>query len=244
LKKFTYKLVLSYDGTNYHGYQKQLKFTTVQSVLENVLFCLTKKKIITYSASRTDKGVHAEGQVAHFHTYFCIDNYFFKKALNKTLPKDINVVDISLIYDAFHARYHAKSKIYKYFFSKKQLTPFNNRFQVYVEFLDFFLIEKALSLIKGEHDFVLFTDNKEKKKSTIKIIYDVFLEETEDQYILVFHGKGFLKHMILFLVGFLIRIGHKKKTLLDLENMLNLQNDKQFSYLAPSYGLILTKIFY
>ncbi|WP_017192661.1 tRNA pseudouridine(38-40) synthase TruA [Italian clover phyllody phytoplasma] len=244
MKKFTYKLVLSYDGTNYHGYQKQPKSITIQSVLENVLFRLTKRKIITYAASRTDKGVHAEGQVVHFYTSFLIDNYFFQKALNKVLPKDIKVAELSLVYDAFHARYHTKSKIYKYFFSKKELTPFNNRFQTYFESLDFTLIEKALSLIKGEHDFFLFTNNKDEKKSTVKIIYDAFLEETEYQYILVFHGKGFLKHMILFLVGFLIRIGQKKKTLLDLENMLNLTYGKQFSYLAPPCGLVLTKIFY
>ncbi|MEZ0180067.1 tRNA pseudouridine(38-40) synthase TruA ['Camptotheca acuminata' phytoplasma] len=239
-----YKLILSYDGTNYYGYQKQLKFITVQSVLENALFKVTKKKIHTISASRTDKGVHAEGQVVSFQTDFLIPPDILKKSLNKIMPCDILVVDIEILSHDFHARYHTKSKIYKYVFSKKELNPFDCRFQVYLKDIDFSLIKEALHLIAGEKNFILFTSNKDIKKSTIKYIYKVFFEETKEQFLLFFHGKGFLKQMILLLVGFLIYIGQRKKSLLDFQDMLNVKNNKRFTFAAPSNGLFLQKIFY
>jgi tRNA pseudouridine38-40 synthase len=243
LSKFTYKLILSYDGTNYHGYQKQTNVITIQSVLERSLFKITKQKILTIAASRTDQGVHAEEQVVHFKTSFWIEPDSLKRALNKVMPCDIQVLDIEKKDSLFHARYHTKSKIYKYVFSKKKLNSFNYRFQVYFENINFSLIKEALYLLEGEKDFVLFTNNKDPKKNTVKVIYKVYSEENENQFILFFHGKGFLKQMILFLVGFLIFIGQKRKTLTDLENMFNVDSEK-FYFLAPSNGLCLKKIFY
>lgn len=244
MAKFIYKLILSYDGTNYHGYQKQVNAITIQSVLEYFLFKITKQKILTIAASRTDKGVHAEGQTLHFNTDFWIEPDSLKKSLNKVMPNDIKVLNIELQKSLFHARYDAKSKIYKYVFSKKKLNPFNCRFQVYIENIDFALIVETLSLLEGEKDFALFTSNKDSKKNTVKIIYKVSYEENENNFILFFHGKGFLKQMILFLVGFLIFIGQRKKNLKDLLNMFKIQNNKKFSFVAPANGLCLTKIFY
>ncbi|TVY12329.1 tRNA pseudouridine(38-40) synthase TruA [Candidatus Phytoplasma pini] len=244
MKTFTYKVILSYDGTNYYGYQKQPYLVTIQSVLERALYLITKQKIVTFAASRTDKGVHAHCQTIHFTISFVFDTIKFKKSLNKILPNDIKIVDINLTYNNFHARYHAKSKIYEYFFSKKPLDPFCCRFQVYLSDLDFDKIAEAIILCEGENNFALFTNNKNKKKSTIRKIYRAGLKETSEQYYLYFHGKSFLKQMILFLVGFLIKIGQNKKKITDFKYMLKECRGLQSSFLAPSRGLFLKKIFY
>ncbi|WP_323847908.1 MAG: tRNA pseudouridine(38-40) synthase TruA [Phytoplasma sp.] len=244
MKTFNFKLTLSYDGTNYYGYQRQNNVITIQSVLELSLFKITKQKIKTIAASRTDKGVHAKEQIINFKTSFWIEPDSLKRALNKIFPNDIQVLDIEHVDSFFHARYDSKSKIYQYVFSKHKLNPFNYRFQVYFENLDFFLIEQAMLLLTGEKDFALFTSNKDSKKKTIKLIYEVYLRENQNQFILFFHGKGFLKQMILFLVGFLILIGQRKKTLIDLKNMFNIEENKKLSFIAPANGLCLKKIFY
>ncbi|WP_246833718.1 tRNA pseudouridine(38-40) synthase TruA [Texas Phoenix palm phytoplasma] len=193
MKNFTYKMILSYNGTGYYGYQKQkqTKLITIQSVLEKSLFKLTKKPIKTFAASRTDKGVHAEGQVVHFSLSFFIFENVLKFNLNKILPESIKIIDIKLVNNNFHARYNSKSKIYKYVFSKKPLNPFNYCLKVYFDSIDFEKISKAICFCEGKHDFSLFTNNKDKNKSTIKKIYRSFLAETEENIFLFFHGKGF-----------------------------------------------------
>ncbi|KND62761.1 tRNA pseudouridine(38-40) synthase TruA [Candidatus Phytoplasma phoenicium] len=245
MKLFTYKLVLSYDGTQYHGYQKQnFPIITIQSVLENALWKATKQKIKTFAASRTDKGVHAQGQVVHFKIHFYILPITLKLVLNKILLPNIKVNHLTLMPMSFHARYSVQSKIYQYVFAKKPVNPFNCRFQVYFTNIDWQRLSQALPLLQGTHNFTLFTSNKDKKKSLIKSIYDLTLKETKTKYILLFHGKGFLKQMILFLVGFLIRIGQKQKQITDLQKMLQLHDMPKCSFLAPPQGLCLKKIFY
>jgi tRNA pseudouridine38-40 synthase len=244
MNTLTYKLILSYDGTDYFGYQKQPSLITIQFVLEQALFKITKKNIFTFAASRTDKGVHALGQVVHFKINFYIDPLILTKCLNKILPSSIKIIHISKVNNDFHSRYDAKSKIYKYVFSKQELTPFNCRFQVYFDNLDYNLISQAIHLLEGINNFILFTNNKDKKKTTIRHIIKTFTKENKTQFFLFFHGKSFLKQMILFLVGFLIKIGQRKKNILDLKKMLNLQIKKKLPFLAPSGGLCLEKIFY
>ncbi|WP_244611432.1 tRNA pseudouridine(38-40) synthase TruA [Candidatus Phytoplasma sacchari] len=239
-----YKLILSYDGTNYYGYQKQPFLDTIQSILEKSLYKITKQKILTYAASRTDKGVHALGQVVSFKTHFFIQPKIFQKILNNILPADIRVINIKEVNNSFHARYSSKSKIYKYIFAKEPLDFLNCRFQVYFKKIDFMIINKAIKLLEGEKDFSLFTSNKDKNKSTIRYILKVCSKETSKHYCLFFHGRSFLKQMILFLVGFLIKIGYNQKKISDLKDMLELKNKQKLPFLAPSKGLYLKKVFY
>ncbi|CAP18559.1 pseudouridine synthase A [Candidatus Phytoplasma mali] len=244
MKDFNYKLVLSYDGTNYYGFQKQLHLNTIQSVLENVLNKITKqKKIKIYGASRTDKGVHASGQVVHFQLPFLIPNDHFQKILNFCLPSDIQITKIILISKEFHCRFQAKSKIYHYVFSKKKLNVFNYRFQVYIPNMDFNKIKEAILFIEGKHDFSLFTSQKSLKNYQ-RIIFKAFIKETKQKYFLIIHGNSFIQHMIRFLVGFLIEIAQNKKTLSEFKQMLDLKINQKARLLAPAKGLILKKIFY
>ncbi|MFP7699359.1 MAG: tRNA pseudouridine(38-40) synthase TruA [Candidatus Phytoplasma pyri] len=245
MQDFNYKLVLSYDGTNYYGFQKQLNLNTIQSVLEKVINKITKQKTIKiYGASRTDKGVHASGQVAHFKLPFLIPNDNFQKILNFCLPSDIQIIKISLMSKEFHARFQAKSKIYHYIFSKTKLNVFNHRFQVYIPNIDFNKIKEGISFIEGKHNFSLFTSSKQSLKNYQRIIFKAFIKETKKKYFLIIHGNSFIQHMIRFLVGFLIEISQNKKTLSEFKQMLDLKINQKARLLAPAKGLILKKIFY
>lgn len=244
MKKFNYKIILNYDGTNYFGFQKQINFVTIQSVLENVLFKMTKQKNIKIlGASRTDKGVHSEGQVVNFQTSFFISVKHFKNQLNFLLPLDIAVKKMSLVSLDFHARFQAKSKIYYYVFAKKPLNPFNYRFQVYDPNINFNKIKESIGLIEGKHNFSLFTKQKN-LSNYFRTIFQATIKEYKQKYLLIFHGDCFMRYMIRFLVGFLIEISKNKKSLYDLKQMLELQINKKATLLAPARGLILKKIFY
>ncbi|WP_349402204.1 tRNA pseudouridine(38-40) synthase [Candidatus Phytoplasma solani] len=238
-----YKLVLSYDGTCYCGYQKQPQTKTIQQTLENTLKLMTHCQIDTIAASRTDKGVHAQGQTIHFKISFFLKSRHFKHTLNHLLPPDIRVKTIKKVTSTFHARYLVKSKIYQYFFAKNPLNAFNYHFQVFFAGLNFDKIKLAINLIVGKHDFTSFTNEKQAKNFN-KTIFRAFVKETAKHYILIFHADGFLKYMVRFIVGSLIEIGKNKMSLELFEAMLLRKTNKKASFLAPAKGLILKTIFY
>ncbi|MBS2126329.1 tRNA pseudouridine(38-40) synthase TruA ['Fragaria x ananassa' phyllody phytoplasma] len=243
MQYFCYKLILSYDGTCYCGYQKQPQVATIQQTLENALKLMTHQNIDTFAASRTDKGVHARGQIVHFKTPFFIEPKCFKNTLNHLLPQDIQVKKMQTISSTFHSRYLAKSKVYQYFFSKQPLNAFNCRFQVFIPDLDFDKIKLALYLIQGQHDFTSFTNEKQ-SKNFYKTIFYTFMKETAQQYILFFHGDSFLKYMVRFLLGSFIEIGKNRMSLDLFQVMLLRQTHIKATLLAPAKGLFLKKIFY
>ncbi|CAM11505.1 tRNA pseudouridine synthase A [Candidatus Phytoplasma australiense] len=243
LEKYFYKLILSYDGTCYCGYQKQPQTKTIQQTLENALKSMTKRQINTFAASRTDKGVHAQEQTIHFQTAFAIELKRFKNTLNRILPPDIRIKKIEKATADFHARYWAKSKIYHYIFAKKPLNAFNYHFQVFVANLDFAKIKSAMNLIIGKYNFASFTNDK-KEKNFNKTVLNAFVKETSQNYILIFHADGFLKYMVRFLVGGLIEIGKNKMSLELFKAMLTNTTNQKVSLLAPAKGLFLKKIFY
>ncbi|WP_373402735.1 tRNA pseudouridine(38-40) synthase TruA [Candidatus Phytoplasma solani] len=243
MRHYFYKLILSYDGTLYHGYQKQPNTKTIQQTLEDTLKLMTNCIINTIAASRTDKGVHAQGQTLHFKTPFYIITQQFKTTLNHLLPPDIRVKQMQIVPSTFHARYLVKSKTYHYFFAKTPLNAFNYRFQVFYANLDFAKMKLALSLIVGKHDFTSFTNEKQNKKF-IKNIFHAFFKETSQQYILIIHADGFLRYMVRFLVGSLIEIGKNRLSLELFQAMLWRQTKQKATFLAPAKGLLLKKIFY
>lgn len=243
MQSFFYKLILSYNGTCYYGYQKQPQKITVQNTFEKALKKMTHKNIPTCAASRTDKGVHSQGQTLHFQTTFFLEPKHFKKTLNYLLPPDIRVRQMNFTTPNFHARYSAKSKIYQYVFSKKLLNAFNHHCEIFADQLDFDKIIKALTFIEGTHNFFAFTSEKQ-SKNFYKTIFQACIKETSNKYILVFHGNGFLKYMIRFLVGSLIEIGKNKLSLINFQSMLSNTSDKKATFLAPAKALVLKKIFY
>ncbi|MDX9690846.1 MAG: tRNA pseudouridine(38-40) synthase TruA [Acholeplasmataceae bacterium] len=237
-----YKAIVSYDGTNYLGYQSQKNHQGIQNAIEKAFRLMTQTEILTIGAGRTDKGVHALGQVFHFDSDLDIDEVTWLR-VNDRLPLDIRVLKVSKVKDSFHARHSAKSKIYKYIIAKKPSTPFTKNYEVYIKNLNVVPMKEALTSLIGTHDFKGFCQYVA-GKPTIKTIYSATFKETKTHYIFTFHGNSFLKYMVRSIMGTLIQIGLGKKEVSIISEILETQNRDLVGKTAESRGLFLVKIFY
>ena len=237
-----YKLLIEYDGTNYCGFQIQPNVITIQGTIEKCLKNMTGLKIETFGASRTDKGVHAKGQVLHLFCNLRIKNNKFKEALNKRLPNDIRILKVNKAADEFHSRHSSKSKTYHYVFSKKKLTAFDYKNKIYIPYLDYKLMARVCVDLVGEHDFMRFSGFQE-GRTTVKKIYECYIKETKSSFVFVIRGNNFLKYMVRSIVGTLIKIGEHKEPL----DIFRRVFDDKIAYTrttAPAQGLTLVKINY
>ncbi len=238
-----YKGILSYDGTQYSGYQKQVNDPTIQSELEKAFLLMTRIPTDTFAASRTDKGVHALHQVFHFDSELDLTSSEWTRALNKRLPEDIRILKIVKVKPDFHARHMAKSKIYTYKISKKPLSAFKANHEVYSERFNYDIVKDLLKVIEGTHDFSGFSPNKE-LKPPIKTIYSFKSSETKTHYIFKIHGNHFLRFMVRIIMGNVIAIGEGKKPINQLELLLETKDRNLSAMTAPAKGLYLTHIYY
>lgn len=237
-----YKAILSYDGTNYNGFQTQKDGSGIQDTIEKAFRLMTQTDIKIHSAGRTDKGVHALGQVFHFDSNLDLDENSWLR-VNDRLPLDIRIKSIKKVKSDFHARHSAKSKVYKYVIAKKPSTVFSKNHEVYIKNLDIKPMLIALPYLIGTKDFLGFCQHV-KGKPTIKTIYKADFKETSKHYIFTFHGNSFLKYMVRSIMGTLIQIGlHKKKPEIVLE-ILETKDRHLAGKTAESRGLYLVKIFY
>lgn len=238
-----YLAIVSYDGTAYHGFQRQLNALGIQSVIEKGLRLMTQTAINIHAAGRTDKGVHAIGQTFHFDSNLSIDTSTWKKALNDRLPLDIRIQSIKKVSDNFHARHHSVSKIYRYVIAKKPSTVFSKNYEVFIPNLDVTSMTIALKDLEGTHDFKGFCQYV-KGKPTEKTIYSATVKETKKHLIFTFHGNSFLKYMVRSMMGTLIEIGHGKKEHTVIREILDTKNRKLAGKTAEARGLYLVKILY
>lgn len=237
-----YKVVVSYDGTNYFGSQRQSNHNTIQEEIEYAIERMTRIFHRITMCSRTDKGVHSNGQVFHFDSDLPIAIKDWKIGINKRLPLDIRVKKVEKVSNDFHARYSAKSKEYHYWFHKKELTAFNQNYFVYEPNIDFSAINSILNVFVGTHDFVSFTPKT--TKETIKTVYSITMKEYKDRVCFIFHGEGFLKYMIRSIMGNLVDYGLGRKNKEDLELMLKNNLRTKSSKTMRASGLYLHKINY
>jgi tRNA pseudouridine38-40 synthase len=238
-----YLVTIAYDGTAYHGFQRQDNALGIQTVIEKAFKHMTQTTITIHSAGRTDKGVHALGQTFHFDSKLDIDTDTWKRALNDRLPLDIRVLSVKKVNADFHARHNSVSKIYKYIIAKKPSTAFSKNHEVYIPNLDLESIKLALKLLEGTHDFKGFCQYV-KGKPTIKTIHTAILKETQKHYIFTFHGNSFLKYMVRSMMGTLIEIGQGRKTPDIINHILETQDRKAAGKTAEARGLYLVKINY
>lgn len=226
----TIKLTVSYDGTDYCGWQVQKNGKSVQSVIEDAVFLLTKQKVRVTGSGRTDAGVHAVGQVASF----CVENCSvppenFSKALNTLLPNDIKIIKSQRAGDNFNARKSAKKKTYRYSVYKSDIAlPLFERYYARIDQkvkLDFEKMESAANLLSGRHDFKCFNASDGGAKSTVRTIYNIDIRQTERDGVSVIDfyvcGNGFLYNMVRTLVGTLIKAGEGKMGKEEIIKMLN-----------------------
>ncbi len=237
-----YKAVVAYDGTKYHGFQTQKNAEGIQDVIEKAFRLMTQSTIRIHSAGRTDKGVHAIGQVFHFDTKIDLDEATWLR-VNERLPLDIRIKSIKKVKPDFHARHSAQSKVYRYVIAKSPSSVFNQNYEVYLGHLDIKRMEEAAKQFIGTHDFKGFCQHV-KDKPTIKTIYSIHVKETQKHVTFTFFGNSFLKYMVRSMMGTLIQIGQHKKPVSIIQTILETQDRHLAGKTAEARGLYLVKINY
>lgn len=242
-----YKITLAYDGTRYNGWQKQGNTeNTIQEKLERILKELSGQETEVFGSGRTDMGTHATGQVMNFHMDWKGSAESLLDAFNEKLPEDIAGLSIEEKEPRFHSRLSAKAKHYSYSIWKSKKAPVFERKYVFrcEDALDINAMKQAASAFIGEHDFKSFCANKRMKKSTVRTIYDIAFEETEDKLVLHFYGNGFLYQMVRILTGTLIEVGEGKRKPSEMESILQAGSREAAGFTAPSRGLFLREVYY
>lgn len=207
-----YLIHFSYDGTNFNGFQKQPNCRCVESELEKVLYEINDhKKTKLVGSGRTDRGVHANHQCAHFDINVDITLYKLKCALNSLLPPDIHVFDVESVSDEFHARFNAKKKTYKYIINCGEYNPMERNYVYqYGKELDVDKMKKEIKSFIGKHDFKPFVSDESVKENYEREIYDAYIKQENDKVIFYFIGNGFMKYQVRNMVGVLFKIGKNK----------------------------------
>lgn len=240
-----YKLTISYDGTSYAGWQVQKNGTAIQPLIQKALETILRHPLSLTGSSRTDAGVHAQGQTAHFDTEVLFDLKRMLISLNALLPLDIRVLDIEEVSPSFHARYSATSKIYYYHLHlNKVADPFTKLYshQVFGPFERNLLALGAKEFI-GTHDFTSFANTGNKKPGT-RTIYRIDQVEEKNGLRLEFEGNGFLYKMVRNITGTLLDVAKGKMDPREIRGILASQDRRKASFTAPAKGLFLMKVIY
>lgn len=242
-----YRGIVQYEGTRYQGWQKQVSTdNTIQGKMEAVLSRLEGKPVEIQSSGRTDAGVHAYGQVISF----CLDSEKTEQEIltymNQYLPEDIAVISLVQAGERFHARLNATGKCYEYRVLNSSIPHIFDRRYVYQleEALDKKAMRKALPYLEGKHDFKAFTSKKNTKKSTIRTIHKITMEEKGEELIFTFYGDGFLYHMVRILMGTLLEVGLHKRTAENIPQVIEGRDREKAGYLVPAKGLALKRVYY
>lgn len=241
------RLLIAYEGTRYQGWQRQKESPTIQGTIEDTLTRLTQQKISLMGAGRTDSGVHAWGQVANFRTHSDLPSAKMESALNALLPQDILIRQVQEVLPDFHARYSCQSKVYDYYICPHPgKMPFFRHYcwQVGAP-IDLALVKTGLSLLVGEHDFSSFRSQGSETAHPVRIVYQASLSPLGwSGYRVRFRANGFLRHMVRNMVGILVRIGLKRISLAELEEVIHSHDRSRAGEMAPPQGLFLRKVFY
>ncbi len=241
-----FKLIIEYDGTGYHGWQVQPNGITIQEVMQDRLQKIIGEKASVVASGRTDAGVHAEAQVAHFHTASTMTAYQFMMAFNSLLPHDIVVKNVAEVSDDFHAQRSAIRKIYRYTILNREYPSalLRNRCNFIQYPLDVPAMERAKTYLEGRHDFSAFRASNCEARNPVREIYKIDISKTGDFITLEFDGNGFLKYMVRNIVGTLIQVGRNKMPAQEVKTILESRDRKTAGPTAKPYGLCLVEVFY
>ena len=240
-----YLVSFSYDGSCFNGFQRQKNLKTVQGEFEKALTSLNGSSVFIHASGRTDKGVHAKKQCAHFNINANVTLYGLKKYLNNSFSGEIYVYSIQEVSSFFHARYDCKSKVYSYYINEGEFNPMmRNYVYQYCEELDVSLMKKASKCLIGEHDFRAFCTSSKDKENCVREIYSISFETIDNVLCIRFEGNGFLRKMVRNIVAILIEIGSKKKEVSYLKDVLD--SEKRTGNLKCAYagGLYLEEVNY
>ncbi|MBQ5849508.1 MAG: tRNA pseudouridine(38-40) synthase TruA [Lachnospiraceae bacterium] len=203
------RLDIEYDGTAYCGWQRQKDNVTIQQVIEEAIDKVQGGACVVEGSGRTDAGVHALNQVAHFDSVCTIPQESWKFVLNNILPSDVRIKQSTGVQDNWHARFWAKDKTYKYvFYNNRVNTAIKRNYSFFVPYrLDEEKMKFALLDLIGEHDFNAFMSRKSDKENTVRTVYSAYLKREGDELHLYIKGNGFLHNMVRTIAGTLVDIG-------------------------------------
>lgn len=241
-----YKCTVSYDGSNYAGWQKQINAIGIQEIIEKALSKINKAPIEIAASGRTDAKVHALGQVFHFEAVVKMPCTNYKHAINALLPDDIRIQKVEEASDDFHARFSAKSKRYDYVCSFDKDNPFLFK---YVEFvpktIDIEKMKEASKYLLGTHDFTSFSSSKiDERKPRIKTITDIDFVMEDNGFRIIFKGTGFLRYQVRMMVATLLEVGKHKIECEKVKEILEKKDKSACRYNANAQGLYLVEVVY
>ena len=246
-KMRTYKLTVTYDGSKYQGWQRQMNTDlTIQGILERTIGRLVGYNVELDGSGRTDAGVHAMGQVSSLVLRGQVDMQQFMLDLNRHLPDDIKVAKIELMRNGFHARRNAQGKRYEYYLDTREKPDvFTRRYSYHFPYpLDVEAMEEAAGYLIGTHEFDSFTDQKDGEKSTRRTIYEIRIEKEGEKIRIVYLGTGFLYHMVRKITGTLLEVGRGERRPEEIPAILSAKDPSLAGFLAPARGLFLREVYY
>ena len=242
-----YKIKIEYEGTPFVGWQFQKNGQSVQEVLQKAIFNFSKEKVVVIGAGRTDSGVHALAQVAHFDLKKKIKKKSLLPAINQNIGnKPVTVLKINKANKKFHARFDAKKRTYQYVIVNRQspLTLQKNKAWHILKKLDVKVMKKGANLLLGTHDFSTFRASSCGAKSPIKTMEKISIKKNKDKITLKFTSKSFLQQQVRSMVGCIKYLGNGNWNLNDFKKSFKSQNRLRCAPPAPSCGLYLKSISY
>ena len=241
-----YKIIFSYDGSKFNGYQKQKGISnTIQGRREEALKDINNNKETKFTSSgRTDKGVSAYMQVGSCNIDVKITPYKLKRALNSRLHDSIHIIDVLEVDEDFHPRYMVKEKTYIYKINMGEYNPIEKDYvnQLCKE-LDVDVIKEEIKDFEGTHDFSAFCSNEDKKEDCVRTIFKTNVEKDNNYLIITFTGNGFLKYMVRVMVGYLIDVSLGKREKGKINNYFK-SKEKVTTKTAAATGLYLKEVKY
>jgi tRNA pseudouridine38-40 synthase len=252
----TFKLTIAYDGTGFVGWQRQASGESIQGLLENALSDFDGRSVTVTGAGRTDAGVHARGQVASVSLERSIDSATLVRATNARLPAAIRVIEASEAPVDFHARFHARSKRYRYrIWNGEVISPFERAYAWHVAgpSVDVGAMAEAASAFEGRHDFAAFQAAGGETHSTVRTVFETRIHgepgphDTGREGALITYdisGDGFLRHMVRNIVGTLVEVGRGRRAPAWVRDVLESRDRGRAGPTAPAEGLFLMAVEY
>lgn len=252
MKTRTIKLTISYDGTDYCGWQKQSNAISIQEEIEKRLSIILTDNIVVHGAGRTDAGVHAIGMTAHFRTNKCLPPTTIANSLNSMLPPDIRIVECQEQKADFHSRYNATGKTYCYNIYTGSIHPPTQRLYSvhWPHELNIEAMKQCLVIITGTHDFSSFESTGSRDKSittgrgAIRTITHSSLTHENNSLQITIEGDGFLRHMVRNIVGTLLDAGRGRITTKEFKKIFEGKDRSEAGAKAPAHGLFLNQVYY
>jgi tRNA pseudouridine38-40 synthase len=242
-----YRLLIEYDGSAFHGWQKQREDRTVQGEIEKALFTMTGRNIVIHGSGRTDAGVHAQGQVANFKSDSGLSPKTFQKGLNSLLPNDVVILACHEADMQFHARYDVVRKRYHYTLLNRAIPSALMRHRVWCirRELDVTAMQAAAEYLVGSHDFKSFEGAGSPRSSTLRQVFHAQVRQADAaRVVFEIEADGFLRFMVRNIVGTLVNVGHGKLSPQEFNAVLQSKNRNLAGATAPPQGLFLVKVVY